>query len=603
MRRERDAGAELRRYTYRMPSGIAVAPIDVAAVQAALAADGIDGWLLYDFRGLNPIAAELTAVARQEGHLATRRWFYLIPATGEPRGLVHAIERHSLAHLPGTTERYAGREQLDDGLRTLVSGLRRVAMEYSPNCAIPYISRVDAGTIELIRQTGVEVVSSGDLVQRFAAVWDDRAIETHRAGVREAVPDQGPGVRRNPAAARRAASRRPNTTFKQQMVGWFRDEGLVSDSAPNVSAAENAGNPHYLPTPTRPSGDPAGRAGPARPLGQARSSWRGLCGHHLDGVHRGARARPAGQGLRGGRARRAMPPWRSCSGRWRPVRSCAAGRSIAPPRRFCGAPATEITILHRTGHSLGEDVHGNGVNMDDYETHDDRRLLPGTGFTIEPGVYFDDFGVRCEINMIVGAREAAVTGTAAGRDRSHWCRRISMSTRKTTFFYVLLTSVASFAVALVIASRLELTPVSSAQTHRGADDEQRADRRTDRRADLPQHREGAVADGRQHPHRDEAPRRRTCIGLLRRRRRRAGRLPPPVLRPRRRARTISTEDNGRGNRRRQAPREQKTQPPAPASSSAPRTASSSPTTTWSTTPPRSKCSSSATKTTTPTPPR
>src|SRR6185436_19776168 len=134
-----------------MPSGIAVAPIDVAAVQAALAADGVDGWLLYDFRGLNAIAADLTAVARQGGHLATRRWFYLIPSSGAPRGLVHAIERNSLAHLPGQTERYAGREQLEEGLRRLLSGARRVAMEYSPKCAIPYVARVDAGTIELVR--------------------------------------------------------------------------------------------------------------------------------------------------------------------------------------------------------------------------------------------------------------------------------------------------------------------------------------------------------------------------------------------------------------------------------------------------------------------
>src|SRR5580765_7964391 len=117
--------------------------LDIAAVQAALKADGLDGWLLYDFRGLNPIAAEVTAVSRQSGHLATRRWYYLIPATGEPRGLVHAIERYSLAHLPGTTERYAGRDQLEAGLRQLLVGLDRVAMEYSPKCAIPYISRID----------------------------------------------------------------------------------------------------------------------------------------------------------------------------------------------------------------------------------------------------------------------------------------------------------------------------------------------------------------------------------------------------------------------------------------------------------------------------
>src|SRR6185295_8404827 len=153
------------------PSQAAVG-LDIGAVQAALRTDDLDGWLLYDFRGLNPLAADVTGVNRQGGHLATRRWYYLIPATGEPRGLVHAIEKNSLAHLPGTTTRYAGRQQLEAGLRLLLSGAKRVAMEYSPGCAIPYIARVDAGTIELVRQQGVDVVSSGDLVQRFSTVWD-----------------------------------------------------------------------------------------------------------------------------------------------------------------------------------------------------------------------------------------------------------------------------------------------------------------------------------------------------------------------------------------------------------------------------------------------
>src|SRR5438270_12219276 len=152
--------------------------MDIAAVQSALKADGIDAWLLYDFRGSNPIAAEVTGVGRHGGHLATRRWYYLIPAAGEPRGLVHAIERQVLAHLPGTIARYAGREQLESGLRELVRGVHRVAMEYSPNGAIPYIGRVDAGTIEGLRALGLDIASSGDLVQRFAAVWDARGIDT-----------------------------------------------------------------------------------------------------------------------------------------------------------------------------------------------------------------------------------------------------------------------------------------------------------------------------------------------------------------------------------------------------------------------------------------
>src|SRR5262249_42871432 len=151
------------------------------AVQSALRREHLDGWLLYDFHGINPIALDVTGLARRSGHLATRRWFYLIPTEGTPRGLVHAIESDVLAQVPGTVERCAGRGELEAGLRRVVGGVRRLAMEYSPNCAIPYVSRVDAGTVELVRQLGAEVVSSGDLVQRFSAVWRDEQIETHRA--------------------------------------------------------------------------------------------------------------------------------------------------------------------------------------------------------------------------------------------------------------------------------------------------------------------------------------------------------------------------------------------------------------------------------------
>jgi Xaa-Pro aminopeptidase len=393
------------------PSPVAVDPavrLNISDVQAALKADGVDGWLLYDFRGLNPIAADVTGVARQGGHLATRRWYYLIPASGEPRGLVHAIEKHSLAHLPGTTERYAGRDQLESGLRRLLSGVRKVAMEYSPGSAIPYIARVDAGTIELVRQSGAEVVSSGDLVQRFSSVWDAAAIATHREASDKLYRVKD---RAFEAIARRLRDRVPTTEYdiQQLMAGWFRDEGLVTDADPNVSAAENAGNPHYLPTATahrmiRPDElvllDLWGKLD--RPGAVfADITWVGYTGAQVPErfAHAFATicaARDAGialvqQAAKSGRELRGWEVDRAASS---VIREAGYGERI----------------LHRTGHSLGETVHGTGVNMDDYETHDDRRLLPGTGFTIEPGVYFDDFGVRTEINMIVSAHDAAVTG-------------------------------------------------------------------------------------------------------------------------------------------------------------------------------------------------
>jgi Xaa-Pro dipeptidase len=155
-------------------------PLDIGAVQAALRAEGLDGWLLYDFHGSNPVAQRLAGLNRG-GHMTTRRWYYLIPADGEPCALVHAIERHNLDHLPGAKVMYAGRTELDAALTTLLDGMRRVAMEYSPLCAIPYVSRVDAGTIEMVRARGVDVASSGDLVQRFEAAWSEEQLATHRS--------------------------------------------------------------------------------------------------------------------------------------------------------------------------------------------------------------------------------------------------------------------------------------------------------------------------------------------------------------------------------------------------------------------------------------
>src|SRR5688500_1625517 len=153
--------------------------LDVAGIQRALRAEGLDGWLLYDFHGSNPIAAGLAGLLNG-GHMTTRRWYYLVPATGQPRGLVHAIERHNLDHLPGVKQVYAGREELATGLNRLLAGITRVAMEYSAGCALPYLARVDAGTAEAIRSRGVEIVSSGDLVQQFEAVWSAEQLSTHR---------------------------------------------------------------------------------------------------------------------------------------------------------------------------------------------------------------------------------------------------------------------------------------------------------------------------------------------------------------------------------------------------------------------------------------
>ena len=386
--------------------------MDVAAVQAALKAQGLDGWLLYDFQGSNPVAFRMAGMGGS-GHLATRRWFYLIPVTGEPRALVHAIERHNLDHLPGSKTVYAGREQLEAGLADLVTGVTRVAMEYSPRGAIPYVSRVDAGTIELVRGFGLEVVSSGDLIQQFEARWSDAAIATHRRASEALYRIKD---RAFESVARRLRDDVPTTEYdiQQQMVGWFGDEGLVADSAPCVSAQENAGNPHYLAS-----------AGSHRVIRRdelvlldlwgkltepgavyADITWVGFVGAQVP--DRMARAFAAIGTARDA----AVDVVQDAARSGRDIRGFEADRAA---RLVLHDAGFGDAILHRTGHSLGENVHGNGAHLDDYETHDERRLLPGSGFTIEPGLYFEDFGVRTEINVVWSNRGPEVTGPRQAR--------------------------------------------------------------------------------------------------------------------------------------------------------------------------------------------
>ncbi|MGH9172808.1 MAG: M24 family metallopeptidase [Vicinamibacterales bacterium] len=381
--------------------------VDVAGVQQALREQGLDGWLWYDFQGANPIAQRMAGLAGGR-HLASRRWFYLIPASGEPRGLVHAIERHNLDPLPGPKTPYAGRTQLESGLKTLLSGTRRIAMEYSPKGAIPYVSRVDAGTIELVRAQGVEVVSSGDLIQQFEARWSDEAISSHYQAAEKLYRVKDKAFA---AAAERVRNGVPTTEFdlQQMMWQWFAAEGLVSDSAPNVSAQENAGNPHYLPNehasrPIRPNEllllDLWGKLDTPGAV-FADITWVGFTGKQVPeemskvfGAVRDARDA-------------AVDVVEEAARTGRDVRGFELDRAA---RAVIDAAGYGNYIMHRTGHSLGETVHGNGAHLDDYETHDERRLLPGTGFTIEPGIYFDRFGVRTEINVVWGKSGPVVTG-------------------------------------------------------------------------------------------------------------------------------------------------------------------------------------------------
>jgi len=384
-------------------------PLSIAAVQAALKEDGLDGWLLYDFHGSNPIARRLTGLDNG-GKMTTRRWYYVIPAQGEPRKLVHAIEPFNLDHLPGSKTIYSQRQSLASGLQQVLGGLKRVAMEYSPGNSIPYISRVDAGTVEAVRQLGSDVVSSGDLVQRFEAVWGPDALQTHRraSDALYRVKDHAFDFIRTARRDRRALT---EMDVQNAMVGWFKDEGLVTDAPPVVGAQEDAGNPHYMPTPAkhRAIGDDEvvlldlwGKL-PAPGAVFADITWVGFTATGGTVPDKYARAFNAARDARDAAValvQRAVRDGRELRG-FEVDRAC---RAVIEQAGF-GAQ-----FIHRTGHSLGTEVHGNGVHMDDYETHDERRLIPGTGFTIEPGVYTKEFGVRTEINMVIGEHEATVSG-------------------------------------------------------------------------------------------------------------------------------------------------------------------------------------------------
>ena len=378
--------------------------LDVPNLQKALAAEGFDGWLLYDFHGSNPIAVSIAGLA---GAHTTRRWYYFVPVKGTPRKLVHAIEPRVLDALPGDTHTYAGRLQLEEGVAEILRGSRTIAMEFSPECAIPYLARVDAGTVDFIRRLGLSVVSSGDLVGQFEAAWNEAQIATHRAASEKLYRIKD---RTFDFVGAKLSAGEPVHEFEvqQQMVRWFAEEGLIADAAPIVGAQENAGNPHYAPTressrPIRPEEllllDLWGKLDQPGSV-YADITWTGFAGEPPAEIANAFAAIVAGRDAAIHTVQSAVRAGQDVRG-WEVDR---AARDVISQAGF------GKQFIHRTGHSLGEEVHGNGVHMDDYETHDDRRLVKGTGFTIEPGVYTPTFGVRTEINMVVGERTADVTG-------------------------------------------------------------------------------------------------------------------------------------------------------------------------------------------------
>jgi Xaa-Pro dipeptidase len=379
---------------------------DIKAIQAELKASKLDGWLFYDHHHRDPIAGHILGLG--DNGMATRRWFYFIPSRGEPRKLVHKIEQGILDSLAGRKQTYAGWEELHKQLRKLLSGCRKIAMQYSPENNIPYIGLVDAGTIELVRKLKRTVVTSADLVQKFEAAWTPEQLESHmEAGV---IVD-----RITRAAFERAAAfvreGRPLTEFELQawILDQFHANGLTTAEGPVAAVQPNNGNPHYEP---KPGGSRPIRAGDLllldiwakfdRPASVYYDiTWVGYLGARVPDAYakifrivREARDR-------------AIEFVREAVARGRTIHGWEVDRAAREVIRKAGYAKY---FVHRTGHSIGQEVHGNGANMDGLETRDDRKIVTRTCFSIEPGIYMPEFGVRSEVNVYVGEREARVTG-------------------------------------------------------------------------------------------------------------------------------------------------------------------------------------------------
>jgi Xaa-Pro aminopeptidase len=365
--------------------------------------NALDGWLIYDFRGHNPVMARIAG----GGKFLTRRNFLFIAPTGEMHVLAHFIDRDQFAGLGARVASYSGWRDMLDLLKGLLQDRRRVAMEYSPQAAIPMMAWVDGGTLELIRSLGVEVVSSADLFQTAAATWSEAAVASHVRACR-AVADIKDAAFDHIRQALRAG--RPLTEYDVQelIMDRFRAAGLETEHRPVVAVNQNSGNPHYEPTPERHlpirPGDWVLIDLWAREPGEenvfADMTWVGYAGD-----------RPAVKAARDGVVARLQEAWTAGE----PLQGWQVDMVAREAITRAGYGSY---FVHRTGHSMGPgaSIHALGVNLDNLETHDTRRVLPGVGFSVEPGIYLPEFGVRLEINVYVYPADGPIVTTPIQHD-------------------------------------------------------------------------------------------------------------------------------------------------------------------------------------------
>ncbi len=380
---------------------------ELGPVQDALKEQGLDGWLLYDFKGSNPLARKILGLDGRKPF--SRRFFYLVPSEGEPVKLVHSIESGAIDHLPGRKVVYLRWQELEEGVAGLVKGRARVAMEYSPRNANPYISRVDAGTVELVRAFGAEVVPSGDLVGRFESTWDDEQWAMHQRAAkvcREAY-DVAFGLIADRALGGGSVM---ETEVQRAILDHFAANGLTTDGPPIVGVGAHAGDPHYE---TNPATDAPIRRGDFvlvdlwAKVDHPRAVYAdytrvGYVGEtvpeafeNLFGVV--VRARDAGIAL-----------VKDAFAAGRPLRGQEVDDAV---RAVIDEAGYGPHFNHRTGHNIGQDDHGNGAHLDNLETRDDRLILRRTCFSIEPGIYLLEVGVRTEVDLYIDAEGGVhVTG-------------------------------------------------------------------------------------------------------------------------------------------------------------------------------------------------
>jgi Xaa-Pro aminopeptidase len=384
--------------------------MNLDAIQAALRDASLDGWLFYDHHHRDPIAAAILGLD-PKAHI-TRRWYYFIPATGEPRKLVHRIEAGRLDSLPGAKGKYSSWQELHAGIEAMLFDATRIAMQYSPNNAIMYVSMVDAGTVEFLRGLGKQIVSSADLVSQFEAVLTQDQIASH--SVAQVAIDRILGEAWQEIGRRlRPHQGGTGSLTEFELVQWFseamRRENLVWENCPNVSANANSSDSHYEPT--------AEKSSPIREgdfilidiwgrVDQPGSifydiTWTGVVGREPS-----EREQLVFETVRNARDA-AIATVEAAFADGRPISGYEADDASRAVIKLAGFGEY---FTHRTGHNIANEIHGPGAHLDNLETHDERRILPNTCFSVEPGIYLPEFGVRSEIDMLTAPGRAWVTG-------------------------------------------------------------------------------------------------------------------------------------------------------------------------------------------------